>query len=104
HRVHYIGAGLFSTGRVASRTRQALTAPLAVVDQRGIKPVVTRLRNGKAERVEVTLGLRDEATERVELTSGVAPGDTLLVGAAQGITPGTPVTVSAVTDRPAATK
>ncbi|HLA89408.1 MAG TPA: efflux RND transporter periplasmic adaptor subunit [Gemmatimonadaceae bacterium] len=97
-------AGLYATGRVASTTRQALTAPLAVVDQRGIKPVVTRLRNGKAERVEVTLGLRDEATERVELTSGVAPGDTLLVGAAQGITPGTPVTVSAVTDRPAATK
>jgi membrane fusion protein (multidrug efflux system) len=97
-------AGLYATGRVASSTRQALTAPLTAVDQRGIKPVVLRLKNGNAERVEVTLGMSDEGTERVEITSGVAAGDTLLVGAAQGITPGTPVKISAVTDKPAAAK
>ena len=97
-------AGLYATGRVASTTRQALTAPLTAVDQRGIKPVVLRLKNGKAERVDVTLGVHDESTEQVELTGGVAAGDTLLVGAAQGITPGTPVKVSAATDRPAAAK
>ncbi|MFI5310758.1 MAG: efflux RND transporter periplasmic adaptor subunit [Gemmatimonadales bacterium] len=97
-------AGLYATGRVASTTRQALTAPLTAVDQRGIKPAVLRLKNGKPERVEVTLGMSDEGTERVEITSGVATGDTLLVGAAQGITPGTPVKVQAVTDKPATTK
>ena len=97
-------AGLYATGRVASSTRQALTAPLTAVDQRGIKPAVLRLKNGKAERVEVTLGMSDEGTERVEITSGVAAGDTLLVGAAQGITPGTPVRVSAATDKPALPK
>ena len=48
------------------------------------------MRDGKAERVEVTLGLRDEQTERVEIASGVQQGDLLLVGASQGMTPGTP--------------
>jgi membrane fusion protein (multidrug efflux system) len=97
-------AGLFATGRVASTTRDGLTAPLAAVDQRGIKPAVVRIKNGKVERLEVTIGLRDEGTERVEISGGVAAGDTLLVGAAQGITPGTPVKVSAPSDRPTAVK
>jgi len=97
-------AGLFATGRVSSTTRDGLTAPLNAVDQRGIKPAVVRIKNGKVERVEVTIGLRDEGTERVEISGGVAAGDTLLVGAAQGITPGTPVKVSAPSDRPTAVK
>ena len=91
-------AGLFAEGRVSSTVREALTAPQNAVDQRGIRPVVVRLRGGKVERVEVTLGARDEATERVELTSGVTRGDTLLVGAALGITAGTLLKVSAPSD------
>ena len=88
-------AGLYATGRVASTTRRGLTVPLAAVDQRGVRPTVLRLSKGRAELVEVTLGVRDEGTELVEITSGVAAGDTLLVGAAQGITPGTQVKASA---------
>lgn len=91
-------AGLFAEGRVSSTVREALTAPQTAVDQRGIRPVVARLKGGKVERVEVTLGARDEATERVEITAGVARGDTLLVGAALGITPGTPLKVSVPSD------
>ena len=98
-------AGLYATGRVSSTTRDGLTAPLNAVDQRGIKPAVVRIKNGRVERVEVTIGLRDEGTERVEISGGgVASGDTLLVGAAQGITPGTPVKVSAPSDKPPAAK
>jgi RND family efflux transporter MFP subunit len=97
-------AGLFANGRVASTSHTALVAPLTAVDQRGLKPTVTRVRGGKTEVVEVALGTRDDATEHVELTSGVAAGDTLLVGAAAGITPGTPVRVSSGSDRPTATK
>ena len=89
---------------MSSTTRDGLTAPLNAVDQRGIKPAVVRIKNGKVERVEVTIGLRDEGTERVEISGGVAAGDTLLVGAAQGITPGTPVKVSAPSDKPTAVK
>ncbi len=91
-------AGLFAEGRVSSTMREALTVPLSAVDQRGIRPAVTRLKGGKVERVEVTLGARDEATERVEITAGIARGDTLLVGAALGITPGTPLRVSVTSD------
>ena len=91
-------AGLFAEGRVSSTVREALTAPQNAVDQRGIRPVVARLKGGKVEHVEVTLGARDEATERVELTSGVTRGDTLLVGAALGITAGTLLKVSAPSD------
>ncbi len=88
-------AGLYATGRVTSSTRQGLTVPAAAIDQRGVKPVVTRLKEGKAEVVQVSLGMRDEGSEVVEVTSGLAAGDTLLIGAAQGITPGAPVKVSA---------
>jgi RND family efflux transporter MFP subunit len=98
-------AGLYATGRVSSTTHDGLTAPLNAVDQRGIKPAVVRIRNGKVERIEVVIGLRDEGTERVEISGGgVAVGDTLLVGAAQGITPGTPVKVSAPSDKPTTAK
>ncbi len=88
-------AGLYATGRVSSATRQGLTIPASAIDQRGVKPVVTRLKNGKAEVVEVSLGMRDEGSELVEVKTGLSAGDTLLIGAAQGITPGAPVKISA---------
>jgi multidrug efflux pump subunit AcrA (membrane-fusion protein) len=92
-------AGLFAQGRVASETRTALLAPESAVDQRGVTPMVVRLKGGRAERVPVQLGLRDEAKGSYEIVSGLAAGDTLLVGAAQGITPGTPVKVVVEADR-----
>ncbi|MEY4375046.1 MAG: hypothetical protein RL760_1213 [Candidatus Eisenbacteria bacterium] len=95
-------AGLYATGRVASASHDGIVAPLNAVDMRGLKPAVSRIKGGKVERVEVTLGTRDDATEHVELATGVAVGDTLLVGAAQGITAGTPLRVSSGTDKPAA--
>jgi hypothetical protein len=52
---------------------------------------VLRVKDGRAERVTVTLGLQDPRTERVLIIDGVREGDTLLRGAAQGITPGTPL-------------
>jgi hypothetical protein len=67
---------------------------------RGTTPTVVRIKNGKADRVQVQLGIRDEGSERIEILSGVQSGDTLLLGAAQGITPGTPVRVSNPNDKP----
>ncbi|HET9010679.1 MAG TPA: hypothetical protein VFN38_02645, partial [Gemmatimonadaceae bacterium] len=72
--------------------------PLSAVDERGLRPYVVRLKGGRIEKAEVTLGIRDAAAETVEITNGVAPGDTLLLGAARGISPGTPVKVSAPSD------
>jgi hypothetical protein len=95
-------AGLFADGRIATERRTGLTTPYSAVDLRGLRPTVLRLKNGVAERVEVTLGVRDEQLERYELVSGVVQGDTLLIGAAQGITPGTVVRVSMPSDQPPA--
>jgi len=83
-------SGLFAEGRVLREARRALVVPVTAVNLRG-DPWVLRVRDGKAERVTVTIGLHDEQTERVELLSGVKEGDVLLLGAAQGMTPGTPV-------------
>ncbi|MDA1080369.1 MAG: efflux RND transporter periplasmic adaptor subunit [Gemmatimonadetes bacterium] len=87
-------AGLFATGRIASTSHSGLVVPLTAIDERGLKPTVTRLTDGKAEIVEVTLGTRDDATEHIEITAGVVEGDTLLVGATAGITPGTLVRIT----------
>ena len=85
-------SGLFAQGRVAQQARKALVVPLTAVNSAdGKSGWVLRANSGKAERVNVTLGLRDEQTERVEVTGGVAEGDRLLLGAAQAITPGTPL-------------
>lgn len=94
-------AGLFADGRVSAESHDGLTVPTSAVDQRAVKPTVVRLKAGRAERVEVELGIRDEEKGRVEITKGIAAGDTLLVGAAVGISPGTPVRVGAPTDQAA---
>jgi RND family efflux transporter MFP subunit len=90
--------GLFAEGRVSSESRNAPMVPQGAVDERGLRPYVMRLKNGKIEKVEVGLGIRDAAAETVEITSGLTPGDTLLLGAARGISPGTPVRVTTVND------
>jgi RND family efflux transporter MFP subunit len=88
--------GLFADGHVASEVRTAPVAPLAAVDERGLKPFVMRIKNGVVDKAEVELGIRDGATETVEVRSGVQPGDTILLGAARGISEKTPVKVSPV--------
>ena len=86
-------AGLYAEGRIETEKKEALVVPGTAIDAAGGSPSVTRVREGKAERVPVTLGLTDADTERVEVTDGLQEGDTLLVGAARGITPGTPVAI-----------
>lgn len=90
--------GLFAEGRVSTESRTSPMLPLAAVDERGLRPSVVRLKNGKIEKVDVQLGIRDAAAETVEITAGLAAGDTVLLGAARGISPGTPVRVSAPSD------
>lgn len=91
-------SGLFAEGRVASETRTAPLVPAGAVDERGVRPTVMRVRNGKVERVEVELGLHDAQTEMVEIAAGLVAGDTVLLGTARGLSPGTPVRISAPAD------
>lgn len=90
--------GLFAEGRVAAETRTGPVVPIAAVDERGVRPSVMRIKNGKVERVEIELGLRDDQSETVEVRSGLVPGDTVLLGTARGLTVGTPVKVSTPND------
>jgi len=96
-------AGLFAEGRVTRAAREGLVVPVTAVNFNASTPWVLRVKDGKAEKLNVTIGLRDDQTERVELQSdvhgGVQNGDLLLVGAAQGMTPGTPVRIK--DDKPA---
>lgn len=88
-------AGLFAEGRLEQASKTGLVVPQTAVNEHSGTPWVLKVQDGKAQRIEVTIGLRDEQTERVEISRGVAPGDLLLVGAAQGMTPGTPLRIRA---------
>jgi hypothetical protein len=76
--------------------------PQSAVDVRGSIPSVLRIKQGKAEKVQVKIGLTDKTSETIEVLSGLQSGDTLLMGAAMGITPGTPVRISAPKPSPEA--
>jgi membrane fusion protein (multidrug efflux system) len=86
-------AGLFAEGRVESVTRQGVVVPLSAVDETGTRPVVTRIRDDKAEIVPVALGARQAQTEQVEITEGLQAGDTLIVGSARNVAAGTPIRI-----------
>ena len=79
---------------MSSATKTGLVVPQSAVDLRGNAPFVVRVKGGKAEKVQVQVGLTDKSSETIEILAGLQAGDTLLLGAAQGITPGTPVKVS----------
>ena len=93
--------GLFAQGRVTSETRTGLVIPSSAVNQKDFVPTVTLIKNGRAEKAAVSLGLEESGTETVEITKGLSPGDTVLVGGAQGLSPNTLVRIRAVSDRPA---
>ncbi|MFY0563402.1 efflux RND transporter periplasmic adaptor subunit [Archangium lansingense] len=83
--------GLSAEGRVASMRREVPAVPVSAVDVRSDPPSVLRVKDGRVERVPVTLGMKDELARLVELRSGVQPGDVLLRAPAGDIGEGTPV-------------
>jgi RND family efflux transporter MFP subunit len=86
-------SGLFADGRVDTTSRKGIIVPLSAVDETGPTPMATRIRDGNAERVAVTLGAKTTETEQVEITAGLSAGDQLIVGSAKNIAAGTPVHV-----------
>jgi RND family efflux transporter MFP subunit len=86
-------AGLFAEGRVTSDSRKAIVVPASALDETGPTPTITRISDGKAERVNVTIGLRQPETEMVEITQGIAAGDVVILGSSRAVTPGTTVNV-----------
>lgn len=92
--------GLFASGRVSTASKTGMVVPVSAVDVRGTSPMVTRVKGGKVEKVQVQIGLTDKNSETTEILSGLQAGDTVLLGAAQGITSGTPVRVTAPAGAP----
>jgi RND family efflux transporter MFP subunit len=86
-------AGLFAEGRVETAIRKGIVVPMSAIDETGAVTTVTRIRDGKAERTAVQLGLRQPETELVEVVSGVVAGDVVITGSAKAVAPGTIVTV-----------
>jgi RND family efflux transporter MFP subunit len=86
-------AGLFAEGQVETVTHRGIVVPLSAVDETGIAPTATVVRDGKADVRAVKLGVRRAQTEQVEILDGVAPGEVLIVGAAKGVAPGTPIRI-----------
>lgn len=86
-------AGLFAEGRIETVTRTGLVVPMSAVDETGPQPTVTRVRDGKAERVTVTLGARQPDTEVTEVTQGLSAGDVVVVGSSKAMPTGTLVKV-----------
>ncbi len=91
--------GLFAEGRVSSEARTGIVVPVSAVNQRDFVPTVTRVKNGKTEKVAVETGLQDSGADVIEIRKGLTPGDTVLTGGAQGIEPGTTIRVQVVRDR-----
>ncbi len=92
--------GLFAQGRVASESKEALALPLDALDLRTTSPSVLRVRDGKVERVPVTVGLRDDVAQQLEVRSGLQAGDVVVLGSARDLVEGTRVQV-AQAQRPA---
>jgi RND family efflux transporter MFP subunit len=85
--------GLSAEGRVASLRREVPAVPASTVDVRADPPTVLRVKDGRVERVPVTLGMKDELAQMVELRTGVQPGDVLLRASVGELAEGTPAEV-----------
>jgi len=92
--------GLFAEGRVASLQREAPAVPVSVVDTRAEPPTVLRVKEGRVERVPVTLGMTDQMARLVELRSGVEMGDVVLRGSARELAEGTSLQVRLPKEQP----
>ncbi|WP_332612137.1 efflux RND transporter periplasmic adaptor subunit [Achromobacter sp. ESBL13] len=83
--------GMFARVQLLFNQDKALVAPEAALSPSGETQYVYRVKDGRAEKREVTIGERREG--RVEILTGVAAGDQLVVAGIQRVTDGGAVTV-----------
>jgi membrane fusion protein, multidrug efflux system len=83
--------GMFARVQLLFNQDKALVAPEAALSPSGETQYVYRVKDGVAERREVTIGERREG--KVEILTGVAAGDQLVVSGLQRVTDGGAVQV-----------
>ena len=81
--------GMFARVQLLVETSPALVVPEGALSPSGSLQYVFRVANGRAERVQVSIGERREG--RVEILTGLAAGDRVVVAGLQRITDGAPV-------------
>jgi RND family efflux transporter MFP subunit len=71
-------AGLYAEGRVATETRSSLTIPASAVVRDGEKASAFRVKEGKLQKVPLTLADRDARTGDYLVRAGLAEGDQVI--------------------------
>jgi multidrug efflux pump subunit AcrA (membrane-fusion protein) len=71
-------AGLYAEGRVATETRSSLTIPASAVVRDGEKASAFRVKEGKLQKVPLTLADRDARTGDYLVKAGLAEGDQVI--------------------------
>lgn len=88
--------GLFASGRIVDEVRADVSAAsVRALRNEGTERVVYRLRDGRAEKIRVQVGIVDEEAGVCELIGPLQPGDTLLTGVLPGLRDGVEVRVLA---------
>jgi membrane fusion protein, multidrug efflux system len=71
-------AGLYAEGRVETKTHAALALPMASIVREGDHAFAWRVKDGKVNKVPVTLGARDPRSGAFTVQSGLSTGDSVL--------------------------
>jgi RND family efflux transporter MFP subunit len=71
-------AGLYAEGRVETRSTSALALSTATVVREGDSAYAWRVKDGKLQKVALTLGDRDPRTGNYAIKAGLAEGDQVL--------------------------
>jgi len=84
--------GMLIELEVLARQRESLAVPEGALVPRGDRQFVFRVVDGKAERVEVTVGTRRPGV--AEITGGLEAGDLVVIDGTMKLQPGAPVKVT----------
>jgi len=71
-------AGLYAEGRVETKNHTALALPLASIVREGDHAFAWRVKDGKVNKVPVTLGARDARSGAFTVQAGLTAGDSVL--------------------------
>jgi membrane fusion protein (multidrug efflux system) len=71
-------AGLYAEGRFETKRQAALALPTASIVREGDQAFAWRVKDGKVNKVPLTLGARDVRTGSFTVQSGLTAGDTVL--------------------------
>ncbi len=92
NRERVLQPGMLIELEVLARQRQSLAIPESALVPRGERQFVFRIIDGKAERVEVTVGTRQPGV--AEITDGLQAGDVVVTDGTIKLQPGTTVEVT----------